>query len=411
MRVHLVIIVLLAACAAHEPASKQTPQRIVTLAPNVTEMVIALGAGDRIAGTDDFSADAMPTRKLPRVGGLQPNLEKIVAVRPDLVIANAAGLQPNLGRSLATVHIPLLVVTNERLSDIAKSMTSIAGALGIDGRPAVAALNASLSRQRRIRPNPPRVMLAVWTDPLYVAGRNTFADDLITLCGAKNAVEVNGWPQYSLESFVAHPPDLLLYPNHSVTPQAVRALLLRAGTKKIKAVSVDENLFTRPGPRVGEAGEMLNAILDRRRGANSRLTLAPPQTQAPANIVNTKSSEHYLNIGPILEEGGLVGIFLVLLGGIAVAGLLLKAAFDSITDDSAGILATITVLCGAFAVFKLPSSRPLLGFSFVVIAALAGLILVLKAIADNLNPLSAKILLLLFLLLGAAGWIILRSTT
>lgn len=258
----VLVLALLSACTAHEPAPKQTPLRIVTLAPNVTEMVIALGAGDRIAGTDDFSADAMPNRKLPHVGGLQPNLEKIVAVRPDLVIANAAGLQPNLGRSLATVHIPLLVVTNERLSDITKSMTSIAAALGIDSKPAVSALNASLFRQRRTRTNPPRVMLAVWTDPLYVAGRNTFADDLITLCGAKNAVEVNGWPQYSLESFVAHPPDLLLYPNHSVTPEAVHALLTRAGTKNVVAIAVDENLFTHPGPRVGEAGGRLNGILD-----------------------------------------------------------------------------------------------------------------------------------------------------
>jgi iron complex transport system substrate-binding protein len=258
----LLSVLFLAACTTHEPAPKQTPQRIVTLAPNVTEMVIALGAGERIAGTDDFSADAMPTRKLPRVGGLQPNIEKIVATRPDLVIANAAGLQPNLGRSLATVHIPLLVVTNERIDDIAKSMTSIATALGIDSKPAVAALNASLSRQRRTRTNPPRVMLAVWTDPLFVAGRNTFADDLITLSGATNAVEVNGWPQYSLESFVAHPPDLLLYPSHSVTSEAVRALLTRAGTKNVVAIAVDENLFTRPGPRVGEAATQLNAILD-----------------------------------------------------------------------------------------------------------------------------------------------------
>ena len=207
----------------------------------------------------------MPTRKLPRVGGLQPNLEKIVAVRPDLVIANAAGLQPNLGRSLASVHIPLLVVTNERLADIAKSMTSIANALGINSAPAVAKLNASLARERRTRPHPPRVMLAVWTDPLYVAGRNTFADDLFTLCGATNAVEVNGWPSYSLESFVAHPPDILLYPNHSVTPEAVHALLTRAGTKNVVAIPVDENLFTRPGPRVGEAGGILNGILDGRR--------------------------------------------------------------------------------------------------------------------------------------------------
>src|SRR5258706_4607284 len=168
MRVLLALITLLAACSAPEPPAKQSPYRIVTLAPNVTEMVSALGAAARIEGTDDYAADAMPARKLPSVGGLQPNLEKIVAVRPDLVIANAAGLQPNLGRSLASVHIPLLVVTNERLDDITKSMTAIGNALGADSAHAVATLNASLAGQRRTRPPPPRVMLAVWTDPLYV---------------------------------------------------------------------------------------------------------------------------------------------------------------------------------------------------------------------------------------------------
>lgn len=256
---------MLAACTAREPIPHRTPRRIVTLAPNVTEMVQALGSGDRIAGTDDFSPDVINGRRVPHVGGLPPILEKIVALRPDLVIANAAGLQPNLGRALAAVHIPLLVVTNERLDDIAKSMTSIANALGIDSTPAVTALNASLARQRRTRPHPPRVMLAVWTDPLYVAGNNTFAGDLFTLCGARNAVEVNGWPQYSLESFVANPPDLLLYPNHSVTPEAVHALLARAGTSKVVTIAVDENLFTHPGPRVGEAGGELNGILDGRQ--------------------------------------------------------------------------------------------------------------------------------------------------
>jgi iron complex transport system substrate-binding protein len=262
-------VLLLAACTAHEPAARNAPRRIVTLAPNVTEMVLALGAGDRIAGTDDFSADAIaaatPGRQLPRVGGIQPNLEKIVAVRPDLVIANAAGLPPTLGRALAAVHIPLLVVTNERLADIARSMKTIGDALGADSTPAAAALNDSLARARRTRTNAPRVMLAVWPDPLYVAGNNTFAGDLFALCGARNAVEVNGWPQYSLESFVASPPEILLYPSHSVAPEQVRALLDRAGTRNVVAIAVDENLFTRPGPRVGQAAEMLNAILDRQR--------------------------------------------------------------------------------------------------------------------------------------------------
>jgi len=256
------LALLAAACTKTAPAPRHPPTRIVTLAPNVTEMVIVLGASQRIVGTDDYSADSMPSSSLPRVGGIQPNLEKIVAVHPDLVIANAAGLQPNLGRALAAVHIQLLVVSNERLDDIGRSMIAIARALHVDGSVTVSALHASLDAQKRIREHPPRVMLAVWTDPLYVAGGNTFGGDLFALCGAKNAVDVKGWPQYSLESFVASPPDLLLYPNRSVTPEAVHALLQRAGTNKVKAIAVDENLFTHPGPRVGEAAARLNAILD-----------------------------------------------------------------------------------------------------------------------------------------------------
>jgi len=100
----LLSVLMLAACAAPEPATKQTPHRIVTLAPNVTEMVIASGRGPH-RRTDDYSADAMPARKLPRVGGLQPNLEKIVAVRP--TCHRQCRRSPTQPRpSLASVHIP-----------------------------------------------------------------------------------------------------------------------------------------------------------------------------------------------------------------------------------------------------------------------------------------------------------------
>jgi ABC-type hemin transport system substrate-binding protein len=101
----------------------------------------------------------------------------------------------------------------------------------------------------------------VWTNPLYVPGRQTFIDDLFALTGATNAAEVNGWPQYSLESFVAHRPDLLLYPNRSVTPEAVRELLRRTNVD-VQAVAVDENIFTRAGPRLADAAASLNRILD-----------------------------------------------------------------------------------------------------------------------------------------------------
>src|SRR2546423_5919212 len=196
-------IVLLFACVPHERSATHVPRRIVSLAPNVTEIIFALGCGDRVVGTDDFSDQPAGAKSLPKVGGVQPDVEKIVALKPDLVVANAAGLHPNVARAMAGVHVPLLVVRNERLSDIAASMRRIAGALGVPSQTAVGTLARALAAERRTRAQPPRVMLAVWTDPLYVAGRETFADDLFNLAGATNAVAVTGWPQYSLESFVA----------------------------------------------------------------------------------------------------------------------------------------------------------------------------------------------------------------
>ena len=255
------IVLVAIACAAREPGQRSV-RRVVSLAPNVTEIVFSLGAGDRVAGTDDFSDHPARARSLPKVGGVQPDIEKIVALRPDLVIANAAGLHPGVSHALAAVHVPLLVVRNERLADIALSMSRIAAALGVPGEKAVAALERGLAAQRRTRPHAPRVMLAVWTDPLYVAGGETFADDLFALTGARNAVRVNGWPQYSLESFVAAPPDIILVPDRSVAPAQAYALLGRANTPKVRIVFVDENVFTRPGPRVVEAAGQLNRILD-----------------------------------------------------------------------------------------------------------------------------------------------------
>src|SRR5262245_37132203 len=166
----LLPLLFLLACARPEGSVQQFPRRVVSLAPNVTEIIFAVGAGDRVVGTDDFSDEPARAKSLPKVGGVQPDVEKIVALKPDLVIANAAGLHPNVSRALAAVHVPLLVVRNERLADIAVSIRRVAGALGVPGDDAAAKLDRALAEERRTRTPSPRVMFAVWTDPLYVAG-------------------------------------------------------------------------------------------------------------------------------------------------------------------------------------------------------------------------------------------------
>lgn len=240
--------------------------RVVSLAPNITEILFAVEAGEKLVGTDDFSNFPQAARKLPKVGGMQPNVEKIAALKPDLVLASTEGNHPNLAQALEAAGIPLYVVRTDRLSEIEPAMEKLGELLHASGKNRVRELRDDLARQTRKRERPLRILFAVWTDPLYVAGRNTFTEDLLHLTGAQNAVEVTGWPQYSLESLAASPPDLILYPRGAVTPQQMDALMKRVPSIKAKVVAVDEDIFQRPGPRVVQAAAALNAILDAHGG-------------------------------------------------------------------------------------------------------------------------------------------------
>jgi len=221
-------------------------------------MVFAAGCGAKVVATDNFSDYPEAVKRLPKVGGVEPDVEKIAAMHPDLAIASSSNAHPNLQRALAAAHVPLLIVRTDRLDQIAPAMRDIQRRGGCSS---TVAITTELQRERRVRNKTPSVMFAVWTEPLYVAGNATYFDDLLKMTGARNAVAASGWPTSSLEALAAHPPDLLLYPNKSVTASAVDALLRRAGLR-VEAVAVDENVFTRPGPRVVAAAAELNRILD-----------------------------------------------------------------------------------------------------------------------------------------------------
>jgi ABC-type hemin transport system substrate-binding protein len=259
----LLAILVLGACDGWRTASAPGgPPRIVSLAPNVTEMIYAIGAGDLLVGADAASDFPPAAKALPKVGGgLEPNIEKLVALRPTLVIAIAAGLHPNLARILAAQHIPLLVVRTDRLAQVPEAMRLIRNSVGRESTPAIASMLHALRQQRRTRAKPPRILFVVWTDPMYIAGTETFTNDLFDVCGVRNAASVSGWPQYSLESIIAAPPDLLLYPDHSVSRAQVDALVARAKLT-CDVVAVDENVFVRPGPRMAAAAAALNRIAD-----------------------------------------------------------------------------------------------------------------------------------------------------
>lgn len=246
-----------------------TITRIVTLAPNVTELVAAAGAGDRIVGTDDSSDHPPSMRSLPKVGALQPSIEKIVSLDPDLVVATTAGNPPSLESALRSVGIPLYVVRADRLADVAASLGGLADLFGTDASAVIGQIERSLGALDRNRARRPRVLLLLWPAPLYVAGRQTYLDDLLQATGADNAVTVAGWPGYSLEAIVAHPPDIILYPENAVARDAVMLLPTQAEAwKRVPAFltgaihPIPDDLLLRPGPRLVEGARELDRIFD-----------------------------------------------------------------------------------------------------------------------------------------------------
>jgi ABC-type Fe3+-hydroxamate transport system substrate-binding protein len=257
------------ACRAQEPnAASLSPHRVVTLAPNLTEIVFALGAGDRLVGVSEFSDYPEAARRIPRVGGLEVDAEKVAALRPDLVLAIAEGNAQGAVRALQAAGLPVTVTPSGSLDAVLQSIRLVAERLGVpdEGR----RLADRLAERRRAvrervagRPKPAALLL-VWPDPPQAAGGETFLNDVLTEAGARNlAGDRRGWPVLSREYLATAPIDLLVIPESVEARAAWEAAfapdgILSAGTAaRARRVRVDEAELTRPGPRVFDALERL----------------------------------------------------------------------------------------------------------------------------------------------------------
>lgn len=249
------------------------PQRIVSLVPSVTEIIYALGGEARLVGVTDFCDWPPEAGQKPRVGGmLAPNLELIVALRADLVVATTEGNRQETFEQLQRLKIPVFTVSPHRLSDV---MTVIAQLGELTGRqatvrPLVDALTRRISAvERAVRPYPrPKVLYVLWPEPLVVPGRDGLVTELIERAGGASvtAGEPDAYPRFSLEAVVARAPDVIILARHWAdgTP------LSRAPWERLTTLpavrggrihSVDGTYLHRYGPRVVDGLEMLARVI------------------------------------------------------------------------------------------------------------------------------------------------------
>ena len=209
-------------------------QRIVTLAPNLAEIVYALGAQDRLVGVSQYSDHPASVKTKPSIGApVNPNLEAIVGAHPDLVLATAINRWETVD-ALAHLGIAVYTVDPHTVAGTLRSIGNIGGV--IDAAPQaqhlVADLQARLDALREKLENQPpvRALFVVWDKPLISVGENTFIADAMRLAGVESVLRTKqDWPQISMEEVVKLNPDYIIYAEGDESGESadVRAAITR----------------------------------------------------------------------------------------------------------------------------------------------------------------------------------------
>ncbi len=248
-----------------------TPTRIVSLAPSNTEILFAIGAGDRVVGVTQWCNYPTAAKDIEQVAGYSDlNIERITAVRPDLIIA-ARGNDLEGLRSLEQMGVPVFAVNVQTLDAMIDSVRRLGRLTGTTDRSDSLArmLTARLEEvDRRILDRPrPRVLWGYVAEPIYTAGPGSLIDNMIERAGGENVArgaQVT-WPQVSLETIVAWAPQVLLTSLGGGMQPAGEIDRLREidGWKELPAIKngrivhVEGDLLTRAGPRLVDAVEIL----------------------------------------------------------------------------------------------------------------------------------------------------------
>jgi iron complex transport system substrate-binding protein len=253
--------------SGHQVTLTAPAQRVVSLAPANTEIAYAIGAGDKmVAGTvyDDYPAAA---KKLPKVGDFaNPSVEKIVAFRPDLVLA-AGGIQASLRSKLENLGVKVFVVDPTSLSGVFSDLTKLGKLMGVSAK--ADAVTAALRQrtaaiEQKVAGLPTQsVFVEIYSKPLMTAGTGTYVADMVKLAGGTNIGDAagSGFPTFSEEVLFKDDPDVYIATTGSmVTPGQIAK---RKGYSALKAVQddrvyvLDQNILDRPGPRLVDGLEQL----------------------------------------------------------------------------------------------------------------------------------------------------------
>jgi iron complex transport system substrate-binding protein len=246
------------------------PQRIVSGMPSVTEMLYALDLGNRVVGVTTNCNYPPQAKKKEKVGGFSLNLEKVVSLKPDLIIMVSDAQKREIDK-FRNYGLKVYTIDPRTVAGVMDSLLEIGKLTGKESR--AASLVATMKRRlaavqptglglKLILNKRPKVLAVIGNNPLIVVGGGTFIDDIIKQAGAENVAGTSraAYPQYSFESLAKENPEYIIIPKGAVRqdelaadPRWRRLSAVRNG----KLLVIDADIFSRPGPRVVEAVERI----------------------------------------------------------------------------------------------------------------------------------------------------------
>ncbi|MCL5282719.1 MAG: helical backbone metal receptor [Planctomycetes bacterium] len=265
--------------AAADPGARSArpPVRIVSMAPDLTEILFALGLGERVAGVTQDSDYPPAALAKPKVGTFwQPNIEAVIATRPDLVVTLTIEPQRDLARRLKRIGYDCLAVEIEKIGDLFDAIADIGAAAGVreQTRELSDQMQTAIHRLQTANAGLPKVKVlwVVQREPLRVAGRDTFVNEMIELAGGENAIgpTLHKYPPIGAEEVIAAQPEVIIEPAMlpgALDEQRRQALSYWSRYANVPAVAdgricvIDGDTVSRLGPRLGAGIEVIAKCL------------------------------------------------------------------------------------------------------------------------------------------------------
>jgi cobalamin transport system substrate-binding protein len=235
------------------------PERIVSLAPANTEIVAALGLEKNLVGVTTYDDYPPSVKSLPKIGDfMNPNVEAIAAAKPDLILVTT-GVQADVLSRLEALGAPVIAIDPATVDGVLADIEKVGSATGkkAESKDLTAKMRGQIASIEKVvaSARPVSVFLEIGQNPLYAVGSGTLLDDLVKRAGGTNIVTKPGYVAYSNEQVLKDDPDVYLATLGSMgDPKNIekgQLASLRAAKEK-RVYVLDENVVTRPGPRITE---------------------------------------------------------------------------------------------------------------------------------------------------------------